>query len=342
MRNHITGNEAVVLAAIDAGAKLMFGYPITPATEILEGWIKYANESKKVGYIQTEDEIAAGFCVNGAVLAGKIAFTASAGPGHILLQDSLSMAENMRLPYVAIVMQRGGPSTGTVNFSQQEVNLAAFGGNGDGYRVVYSASSVRELYDLTYKSFQTAWKYRFPTILLGDGYLAKMSTDLAIPRKNKTVSATKIFDTEHPVNLRNCFSTEESFGEYLSDHEAAWRKFAPKIAESEKFFVDESKYLIVAHGLVAAAAKETIVKYGKTDHIGLFRPITLNPFDQVALRDAVVGKKKIFVIESAKNQLSHIVKYALSGLKIEIIEISKPAQGFTSEEIITKIRKHNG
>lgn len=342
-RQLISGNEAAVQGAIDAGAKIMFGYPITPATEILEGWIAKADQSEDLAYLQTEDEIAAGFGVLGAVLGGAKAFTASAGPGHILLQDALAMAENMRLPYVGIMMQRGGPSTGTVNFSQQEVNLAAFGGNGDGLRVVYSASSVGEMYDLTLKAFSTAWKYRFPTILLGDGYLGKMKQTVALKTHPKPVDSSKILaEAAVPTRLRNCFSSEEAFGSYLSENIADWKKAAAKIAESESLHTNDSKYLIIAHGLVASAAEDA-VKGLREDGMkfGLFRPITLNPIDDEALKAAASGKKKIFIVESSLNQLSRIVKYSLSGMKLELIEISRPAMGFTPEDIIKEVRKYN-
>ena len=160
--SYITGNEAAVLGAIEGDAESFFGYPITPATEILEGWIRKAEENKNLNYLQTEDEIAAGFAVIGALLAGKKAFTATAGIGHVLMQDPISMAENERLPFVGIIAQRGGPSTGTVIYSQQELNLASYGGNGDGLRIVYSASSVSEVYYLSQKIFSIAWKSIFP------------------------------------------------------------------------------------------------------------------------------------------------------------------------------------
>ena len=114
-KDFITGAELVVRACVDAGAKSMYGYPITPTCEILNGWIE---SGKK--YLQTEDEIAAGFGVCGAVLAGEKSFSSSAGPGHILLQDGFIMAEGMRLPFVLIVGQRGGPSSGTVIYSQYD------------------------------------------------------------------------------------------------------------------------------------------------------------------------------------------------------------------------------
>jgi len=103
-------------------------------------WSKESDKKKDLIFLQTEDEIAAGFAVCGSIVAGKKTFTTTSGPGTILMQDSLSMAEGMRLPFVAIIAQRGGPSSGTVIYSQQEVNLAIHGGNGEGLRIVYSPS----------------------------------------------------------------------------------------------------------------------------------------------------------------------------------------------------------
>ena len=339
----ITGNEAAVMAAVDAGAKVMFGYPITPATEILQGWIEKTLSDKKLLYLQTEDEIAAGFGVVGACLAGEKAFTASAGPGHILLQDPISMCENMRIPFVGIMMQRGGPSTGTVNFSQQEVNLAAFGGNGDGLRIVYSASSVEEMYDLTIKAFSVAWKYFFPTFVLGDGYLGKMKTKVSIKHHlNPVKPAPMLSETGAPTYIRNCYSSENQLGTVLKKNISDWEKSKDKIVESESIKCDDAKYLIVAHGLVASAAKEAVAMMRKKGiKIGLFRPITLNPFDSHSLVKAAKGVKHIFIVESSLNQLSHIVKYEISGMNIKISEIAKPAEGFTPEEIIEEVKKNN-
>lgn len=336
----LSGNEAAVLGAIDAGAKIMYGYPITPATEILQGWINAALKNKALQYLQTEDEIAAGFCVAGSVIAGTKAFTASAGPGHILLQDAISMSENMRIPFVGIMMQRGGPSTGTVIYSQQEVNLAAFGGNGDGLRVVYSASSVLEMYELTIKAFETAWKYHFPTFLLGDGYLGKMKQSVALKRQESKVNSIPLLSEskDSPAYLRNCYSLEEEFGEKLAKNVSDWKKAAKNIALSENVN-SGSKILIIAHGLVAAAAKEAIKQLKKERvNVGLFRPITLNPVDSENLIKAAKKAKKIYIIESSLNQLSRIIKYELSGLKVDIIEVAKPAEGFTPDEIINVVR----
>lgn len=337
----ISGNEAAVLGAIDAGASVMYGYPITPATEILEGWIKAASSDKSLKYLQTEDETSAGFALIGSIVAGVKALTATAGVGDILLQDPISMAENIRLPFVSIIMQRGGPSTGTVNFSQQELNLAAFGGNGDGLRVVYSASSVTDMYELVIKAFNTAWKYRFPTFVLGDGYLGKMKTKVTLRSPIKNIKSYPILKEEKsPTYLRNCYSSEESFGKILTKNIYDWKMSKAKIVESELYKTADAEEVIIAHGLVAAAAKEAVNKMRlENKKVGLFRPITVHPFDTRALRHLLPKVKIAHIFESSLNQFSRIIKYEAYGLETPIIEHPKPAEGFTADEIINQIER---
>lgn len=337
----LTGNEAAVLGAIDAGAEIMFGYPITPSTEILEGWINAASKNKNLKFLQTEDETSAGFGVIGAISGGAKAFTATAGPGSILMQDPLSMAENLRLPFVTIMMQRGGPSTGTVNYSQQEVNLASFGGNGDGLRIVYSASNVEDMYRLTIQTFDAAWRYRFPAFLLGDGYLSKMKSTVSLPHPLRPVKSEKILKEQSvSTNLRNCYSSEESFARVLNEHIREWKKIRPKIEASEKYKADDAKYLIIAHGSVAEACKEAIDRMRDDKiKIGMFRAISIHPFDGKNLLKVLKGIKRSFVVESSLNQFSRIVKYETYGSAVPMVEVSRPAEGFTPDDVIKEISK---
>jgi len=321
----------------------MFGYPITPSSEILEIWATRAQKNKKLKCLQTEDEITAGFGVLGAVLGGTKAFTASAGPGHILLQDALSMAELLRLPFVGIMMQRGGPSTGTVNFSQQEVNLAIFGGNGNGLRITYSASSINEMRELTAKAFSDAWQYRFPAIVLGDGYLAKMQNSITIKKIKKPADSKPILTKNNQAgHLRTCFSSEKMLAAEIKTAINDWRKNKIHIAQAEEFLTEDAEILIIAHGLVAAAAKDAIkILRAQNYSIGLFRPITLNPLANSPLIALSKKATKLFIIESALDQLSRLIKYALAGQPVApIIEIAKPSEGFTPEEIVKEIKKY--
>lgn len=332
----ITGNQAVVQACLAAGASFMAGYPITPATEILEEWVKlHISKPRQYRFIQAEDEISAGFMVLGAVLTGTKAYTATAGPGHILMQDSLAMAEAMRLPIVLIVMQRGGPSTGTVIYSQQEVTLACFGGNGEGLRVVYSAGNPQELYDYTKKAFQVAWKYRFPTIVLGDGYSAKMKSQVKIS-PNKAIKSTPIFIKDN-YNLRNCYNIEDELAEKINTDIEEFKKIVPKICQSDSYNSTRAETLIIAHGIVAKAAELAIKKIEKRKKVGLFRPITLNPFDYLGLSRHAAGAKKLLIIESSHGQLERIVKKGLF-CSVKIVTLQKPAQAISVEEIVNLVR----
>lgn len=338
-KQFITGAEAVVMGALEAGAEVMYGYPITPATEILQNWIDETLKNKNLYCLQTEDETSAGFAAIGALLGGKKSFCATAGPGTVLMQDPMSMAENLRLPFVLFIMQRGGPSSGTVNYSQQEVNLAAFGGNGDGLRIVYSASTVEELYYLSAKVFSTAWKYRFPTILLGDGHLSKMRALADIVPTIKPVNQKPILkEQKNPTFLRNCYSDEESFGQKLKKDIDAWKEIRHSVVESELYKTSDAKEIIIAHGSVAEAAKSAInILRERGRKIGLFRPITIHPFDSRKLNKTISGVRKVYIIESSLNQLSRIIKYELETRKIDLVEISKPAESFSADEIAKKI-----
>ncbi len=358
------GNEILALAARAAGATGMYGYPITPGSEILLWWAREAGseKGKKEGlvFVQAEDEIGASFMMLGAVLSGKKSFTATAGPGNVLMQDAFSMCEAMRLPIVAFINQRGGPSTSTVIYSQSEVTLTAFGGNGNGYRIVYAPSNLQELYDYGIKAFNTAWKYRFPTFLLADGYQAKMMGEVEIydpQTRGVDMAPTERYLLEEkrdrPINqvvptpevhirnqdgveyscYRNCLNLEEETLQVNIEIRDAWDKVAPEIEEHETYGDPNAETLIIAFGIVASAAKQAIDQLGGKAR--LFRPITLRPFPTKALRAAVKGARRILVPESAIGQLSRLAKEALYGATdAPMIEYHRPSIGIQVEEIV--------
>jgi len=338
MKQFLMGSEIIARAAVEAGAEFFYAYPITPASEIMQFWLKEMDKNPTLKFLQTEDEISAGFTTLGSILGGGKAFTATAGPGNILMQDALAMAENMRIPIVALIGQRGGPSTGTVIYSQQEVTLTAFGGNGEGYRVVYSPAGLQELYHYTKKSFNTAWKYRFPTFVLTDGYTTKLrgEVDLESDIQEKQISTESLFGREDEyINYRNCYEYEEEIYELNLGLKRDFEKFAPEIEEYELYPEEPKKkidVLIIAHGIVGLAAK-VVVNNSNKKKLALFRPITLRPFPENVLRNLAAKAKKILVVESAADQILKTVKQALYGLKVPIEHIGKPGLGVYPEEI---------
>ncbi|MEA3249702.1 MAG: ferredoxin oxidoreductase [Patescibacteria group bacterium] len=369
-KKFLMGNEVAARAAQAAGAKAMYGYPITPASEVLHYWsgLACSEEGKKDGIIftQAEDETGAGFMLLGGVAAGVKSFTATAGPGHVLMQDAFSMAEAMRIPSVAIIMQRGGPSTSTVIFSQQEVNLTCFGGNGNGFRIVYSPSSLQELYDYGIKVFDTAWRHRFPTFLLGDGYMAKMMgevelwtpeergmemapTEAYMLERERKVPLTDVVpspeiwvrhvDGVEYACIRNCLNLEEETLAVNMEIKEAWDKMAKDVTEFENYGPKDAKTLIVAHGVVAAAARAAVDEMNDNGgSVRLFRPITLNPFPYDELKKTAEGADRIIVAEAAINQLSRFVKESLYGLTVPITEYFRPSIGILAEDIIEVVK----
>lgn len=333
------GNEILAKAAFNAGAKLMFSYPITPATEILETWVKFCQKDPQLKYQQSEDEMAAGFSTIGACLAGVPAFTATAGPGNVLEQDAFSMAEALRIPIVAMIVQRGGLSTSTVIYSQEEVILTCFGGNGEGFRIVYSPSNLQELYDLAFKSFEVAWRYRFPTFILTDGYLGKMKGTVEIKNHEARIMNHEPI-LKDGVNLRNCYNLEEEIGKIILDYSDDFAKMRVEVEEAENYQTDKAETIIIAHGIVAAAAKMAIKNLRNQGiPVGLFRPITLRPFPLAAATKVLEKAKQIITIESALGQLARLFKDELYWINLPLIEVNKPAVGFTPEEIEQNIKE---
>lgn len=343
-RAFMTGNEVVAWAALAAGADVMFGYPITPQNEVMHYWTRLAPKHNK-RFLQTEDELSAGFSTVGGVLAGRKAFTATAGAGNILMQEPMSMAEMMRLPTVVVVQQRGGPSTATVIYSQQEVTLTTMGGNGEGLRIVYSTSSHQELFDYTIKAFNTAWKYRFPTFVLGDGYQAKMREPLTIynpeARGYQQVEPEPFVGKEGvpgrdrpPAQHRNTYNLEEELYEKLMSDIGEYEKAAAEVAEYQSYGTEDADLVVVSHGVVSRAVREAVQELREQGFkVGWFRPVTLRPLPLPKARELAAGVKKILVVESAYGQLARLFKDASYGTAAEILTLYKPGVGITAGEV---------
>ncbi len=347
-RRFMTGNEVAAWAALAAGADIMYGYPITPQNEIMHYWTRLLPKFGK-GFLQTEDEISAGFATIGGVLMGKKAFSATAGPGNVLMQESISMAEMMRIPALWFIQQRGGPSTATVIYSQQETILTARGGNGEGHRIVYSTSNHQEVFDYAIKAFNMAWKYRFPAFVLGDGYQAKMREPLTLynpedrgiemiePKPFLRIGGIPGGDRD-PVHLRNTYNIEEELYEVLMANQKDYDEMAPSVIEWHDWACDDAELIIVAHGIVSRAAKVAAeIARGEGLKVGYFRPVTLRPFPAEALRGFAERCGRLLVVESAYGQLLSIVKENLYGLETPIEGLLKPGVGITTEEILEKV-----
>jgi len=350
-KSFVTGNETAAWACLAAGADMMFGYPITPQNEIMHYWTRLAPKYRR-GFLQTEDELSAGFTVCGSVQSGKKAFTATAGPGNVLMQEPFGMAEAMRLPLLAIIQQRGGPSSGTVVYSQQEVTLTTFGGNGEGMRIVYSTATHQEIYDYIIKGFNTAWKYRFPVFILGDGYQAKMREPLEMyDPEDKGIEMIKPFPLigleghigagREPQHLCNIYSLEEELYEVVMKVAAEYESIKDIIVEYDEKNCDDADIIVVSHGVVSRAADDAVkILRAQGIKAGYFRPITLRPYPHKQLRAAIAksGAKKLLIAESAYGQLDKLTKQEIFGETVKIENLFMPGVGIIDYDIINKVK----
>ena len=347
-RMFLTGNEVIAYAANAAEAEFMYGYPITPQNEIMHTWCKLLPKTE-AGFLQTEDEISAGFSTLGGILAGKRAFTATAGPGNVIMQDPQSMAEMMRLPFVCAVMQRGGPSTATVIYAQQETRLTCFGGNGEGFRIVYSTAGHQDLYDYTIKAFNTAWKYRFPTYLLADGYQGKMREPVTlydpasrgitmVPTEAYLRGEGKVGVDRPATHLRNTFNLEEELMEHLNAYKEEYERISSEIEEYFEYQTEDAEVLVIAHGIVARSAMTAIDELRRRGiKAGLFRPITIRPLPVKPMREAVKRAKQVLFTESADGQLAQMCLEKLYGLTTPYETLFKMGVGVTGDDIVAKV-----
>lgn len=175
----VGGNEAIGIGALAAGCRFFAGYPITPASEIMEFLL---NELPRWGgtAVQSEDEIAAAGMVVGASFAGVPAMTATSGPGFSLMTEMMGLSTMAELPMVLVNVQRGGPATGIPTRTEQaDLSHAVWGGHGDAPRIVLAATDVAECYSLTCDAFALAERYQIPVILLSDQFLGQRKEAVA-------------------------------------------------------------------------------------------------------------------------------------------------------------------
>ncbi len=200
----LSGNVAISQAALDAGLELYFGYPITPATPIME-YLAKALPERGGRVVQMEDEISSIGAVLGSFYAGKRAMTATSGPGFALMTELITHGIMAEIPAVIINAQRAGPATGLPTKTEQsDLHSAVFGGPGDSPRIVIAPTNVSECYTYTVKSFQLAEKYQTPVIVLPDFFLNNRVENVLAPHASEQEKADG-----------NIYPDEGSKGKYM-------------------------------------------------------------------------------------------------------------------------------
>lgn len=310
------GNEAIAEAAIIAGCRHYFGYPITPQTEVAA---YMAKKMPKIGgcFLQAESEIAAINMVYGVSSAGKRVMTSSSSPGISLKGEGLSYLAGSDLPALVVNVQRGGPGLGGIQPSQSDYFQATRGGgHGDYHMIVLAPASVQEMAELTVKGFDLADKYRMTSMILADGTMGQMmepvSLDFDIKPEIEKPWATTGTKMEREHNIVNSLSLVPEELEMLNLN----RYERYKIVEEnetmyEEYMVDDADIVIAAFGIAARVSKNAVNEARKQGiKVGLIRPITLWPFPKAPFEKAAETAKAFISVELSMGQMIEDVKLA--------------------------------
>ncbi len=339
------GNEAIAEAAIKAGCRHYFGYPITPQTEIAA---YMAKRMPKIGgvFLQAESEVSAINMVYGVAGAGFRVMTSSSSPGVSLKQEGISYIAGADLPALIVNVQRGGPGLGGIQPSQSDYFQATKGGgHGDYHLIVLAPASVQEMADLTIKAFDLSDKYRVPAMLLADGTMGQMMEPVELPdtppAEIEKPWAVRGTEGKRPHNIINSLYLDPELLE-KTNFERFERYAAIEENEcmSESFMMEDAEYCVVAFGIAARVAKNAVVAARKAGiKVGLIRPITLWPFPKKVLAEAADQVKGFLSVELSMGQMIEDIKLATACKKP--VELCCRTGGMipTPEQVLGSIEK---
>ena len=341
----ITGNEALAEAAVRAGCRRYFGYPITPQNEIPEYLSRRLPELGGT-FVQAESEIAAINMVYGAAAVGERAMTSSSSPGISLMQEALSFMAASELPAVIVNMQRGGPGLGNISPSQADYFQAVKGGgHGDYKLLVYAPSTLQEIVELTVRAFDKADEYRNPVMILGDGVLGQMMEPVELPdikpkqvdkpwaltgaagRPGKVIRSLYMLPGEEGALERQNYKLKAKY-ERMAEHEVMY----------ETVLTDDAEIVVVAFGTSARIAK-TAVNLARAEGIraGLIRPVTLFPFPEKIIAHSAERAERFLVVEMNLGQMVEDVRLAVNG-KVPVSFYGRPGGAVLAvEDILSAI-----
>ena len=320
------GNEALAHAAIRCGCDGYFGYPITPQTEVIETLSELKPwETTGMVVLQAESEVASINMLYGGGGTGKRVMTSSSSPGVSLMQEGISYMAGAEVPGLIVDVQRGGPGLGTIQPSQSDYFQATRGGgNGDYYILVLAPNSVQEMADFVDLSFELAFKYRIPAMILSDGVIGQMMEKVVLPpfkprRTNEEIikecpwAATGCKDRK-PVVITSLELKPEIMEQRNLHLQEKYRKIRENEVRYETKLMDDAEYMIVAFGSAARIAEKTIeLARAEGIKVGLFRPITLWPFPEKEIAEAAKKIKGILVAEINAGMMIEDVRLAVNG-----------------------------
>jgi 2-oxoglutarate ferredoxin oxidoreductase subunit alpha len=313
------GTDAIGEAAIQAGCKCYFGYPITPQNEIPEYMARRIEEVGGV-FLQGESEIASINMVLGAAASGVRAMTSSSSPGISLKQEGMSFLAAMELPAVIVNIMRGGPGLGNIAPAQGDYYQATRGGGHGDYRTpVFAPAAIQELYDITMDAFDIADMYRTPVMIMGDGMMGQMMEPIVLNKRKEINLPVKDYiltgaDGRPSRIMRSLILDVMEMEEHNWKLKRKYDLMRSRLPSCEEFMTDGAKLVIVAYGTAARIAKGA-VKRARRDGVavGLLRPISLWPFPDKAIQNLAKEVKNFLVFEMSTGQMVDDVIMALKG-----------------------------
>lgn len=323
----LKGNEAIAHAAIRCGCDGYFGYPITPQSEVLETLaVLRPWETTGMVVVQSESEVASVNMLYGGGGCGKKVMTSSSSVGIALMQEGISYMAGAEVPCLIVNVQRGGPGLGTIQPSQADyLQATRGGGNGDYNLIVLAPNSVQEMADFVGLSFDLAFKYRTPVIMLADGVIGQMMEKVVLPpqqprRTNEEIAAQCPWASIGHTKDRdiNIITSLELQPEKMEERNILLQKKYRTIEENEVRYEllgsENPQVAIIAFGCSSRISKKVIqVAAEEGIEVALLRPITLWPFPTAAIRELSTRVKSMLVVENNAGQMLFDVKYAVEG-----------------------------
>jgi len=339
------GNEAVAEAAIRAGCRFFFGYPITPQNEIPEYMSAHLPE---VGgqFVQAESEVAAINMLYGAGGAGARAMTSSSSPGVSLKQEGISYMAGAEVPGLIVNMIRGGPGLGGIQPAQSDYYQATRGGGHGDYRtIVFGPATVQEMVDVVGKAFDLADKYRTPVVIVGDGMLGQIMEPVVLPDPIDPADlpskpwATSGAKGREP-NVINSLYLDAGECEKLNRRlEAKYRDIQAKEQMWETAYPG-SEFYVVAYGTTARICRAAVQQAREKGlSVGLLRPITLWPFPVKGFEEVIGGAAGFLTVEMSLGQMVDDVRLAVNGRAPVRFYGRTGGVVPTTEEILAEIEK---
>jgi len=344
----MTGNAAAAEAAIRAGCRFYFGYPITPQNELIA---YMAREMPLAGgtFVQAESELAAINMVYGAAAAGRRAMTSSSSPGISLKQEGISYIAGSELPAVIVNVQRGGPGLGDIRAAQSDYFQATRGGGHGDYRtIVLAPASVQETADLVMLAFHLADKHRNPVLVLSDAQLGQMMEPVAfkqpeeepLPAKDWALSGARGRPSRTVKSFHWLAGALEAFNERLAQK---YTSIEATEVRYETALCEDAEWVLTAYGASARVVRQVVVEArGRGERVGLLRPVTLWPYPTAVVRELAQRVRGFLVVEMSRGQMVEDVRLAVEG-RVPVEFLGRTGGGIpTAEEVASALSRLRG